>query len=66
MRADNTGAAIDLGATDVNNGGGTVFTTGGGQVLLLPLDAPLFALLTDAASSFNRAISENTCANGWY
>jgi hypothetical protein len=54
---------MDLGATLVRRGGGIVFTVGGcGAITTFPFpdEAPLFVLCTDAVSSFNRAISENT------
>lgn len=49
------GAANDLGATEVSNGGGGALCTD----LVLPL-LPEFPLWTLAASSFNLAISLNT------
>lgn len=60
-RVDKTGT--DLGAMFVNNGGGICF---GCCDNLLLADAPLFPLCNDNVSSLSRAISEKTCANGWY
>lgn len=52
------------GAICVSNGGGICF--GWCCAILLFVLAPLLPLCNDSVSSFSRAISEKTCASGWY